>query len=119
MPEKKNPPLPLSYRADLLKRILADLCTGECCSLVGTSGTGKSNVARFLQRHDVQKTYWNNERSWVILIDSHNLVFNEEQKPEYTTTEMIIRSLIEEAESRKFFPEFLTWANESYNHLLA
>src|SRR5258708_7349835 len=98
MLEKNNQPLPLSFRADLLKRLLADLRAGECCSLVGISGTGKSNVARFLQRHDVQKAYWNNDHSWVILIDSHNLVFNEEQKAEYTVTEMMVHRLIEEAE---------------------
>ncbi|HYT40745.1 MAG TPA: hypothetical protein VEP90_00235, partial [Methylomirabilota bacterium] len=110
MPEKNNLPLPLSFRADLLKRVLADLRAGECCSLVGTSGTGKSNVARFLQRHDVQRAYWNDDRSWVILIDSHSLIFDDEQKVEYTVSEMMMLRLIEEAESRKFSPEFLTWA---------
>ncbi len=119
MPEKNNLPLPLSFRADLLKRVLADLRAGECCSLVGTSGTGKSNVARFLQRHDVQRAYWNDDRSWVILIDSHSLIFDDEQKVEYTVSEMMMLRLIEEAESRKFSPEFLTWANEAYNRLLA
>src|SRR2546421_10862946 len=118
MPEKKQP-LPLSFRADLLKRVLADLGAGECCSFVGISGTGKSNVARFLQRHDVQKAYWSDDRSWVILIDSHSLIFDEEQKPEYTVTEMMLHHLIEEAKSRNFSPEFLTWANEVYNRLLA
>src|SRR5436305_1485567 len=97
MPEKNNLPLPLSFRAVLLKRMLTDLRAGECCSLVGTSSTGKSNVARFLQRHDVQKAYWNDDRSWVIFIDSHSLIFNEEQKPEYTVTEMMLHHLIEEA----------------------
>src|SRR6266699_1474315 len=119
MPEKNNPPLPLSFRADLLKRVLADLRAGECCSLIGTSGAGKSNVARFLQRHDVQKAYWNDDRSWVILIDSHSLIFDDEQKAEYTVTEIMIHRLIEEAESRDFSPEFLIWTNESYNRLLA
>src|SRR6266702_1092370 len=119
MPEKSNQPLPLSFRADLLKRVSADLRAGECCSLVGTSGTGKSNVARFLQRHDVQKAYWSDDRSWIILIDSHSLVFDEGQKVEYTLTEMMIQRLIEEAKGRDFSPEFLTLANESYNQLLA
>lgn len=119
MSEKHNQSLPLSFHADLLKRLLADLRTGECCSLVGISGTGKSNVARFLQRHDVQKAYWNDDHSWVIVIDSHSLIFNEEQKAEYTVTEMMIQRLIEQMESRHFSSEFLTWANESYERLLA
>src|SRR2546421_4181267 len=118
MPEKKQP-LPLSFRADLLKRVLADLGAGECCSFVGISGTGKSNVARFLQRHDVQKAYWSDDRRWVILIDSHSLIFDEEQKAEYIFTEMMIHRLIEEVESHNFFAEFLTLASEAYNRLLA
>src|SRR6266581_981450 len=119
MPDKDNPPLPLSFRSDLLKRVLADLRAGECCSLVGTSGTGKSIVARFLRRHDVQKAYWNDVPGWVIVIDSHGLIFDEQQKAEYTVTEKMIIRLIEEAKSRAFSSEFLTSANESYSHLLA
>src|SRR5947208_4108679 len=103
---ERHPPLPLSFRANLLKRVLADLRVGECCSLIGSSGTGKSNVARFLQRQDVQKAYWNDDRSWIILIDSHSLIFVNEQKAEYALTEMMIHRLKEEAESRKFSPEF-------------
>ncbi len=102
MPEKNNPPLPLSFRADLLKHVFVDLRAGECCSLVGTSGTGKSNVARFLYRHDVQKAYWNDDSRWVILIDSHGLIFDDAQKAEYTVTEIMILRLIEEAKSRAF-----------------
>ena len=58
----------------------------------------------------------------ITLIEGHiNYVacFDEEQKAEYTLTEMMIHRLIEEAESRAFSPEFLTRANESYNRLLA
>lgn len=112
-----NPPLPLSYRAELVKRIVSDFQAGECCSLIGTSGTGKSNLARFLQRHEVQNTYLNNDLAWVILIDSHSLVFGE-QKAEYVVTELMVHRLIEEAQSRSFSHEFLTWANEVYNRLI-
>jgi DNA-binding winged helix-turn-helix (wHTH) protein len=111
--------LPLSFRADLLKRVLADLRAGECCSLVGTSGTGKSNVARFLQRHEVQKAYWNDAPAWVIVIDSNSLIFDDQQKAEYTVTEIMIMRLIEEARSRAFSSEFLRLANKSYSRLLA
>src|SRR6266700_4165946 len=106
MPQKNNPPLPLSFRSDLLKHVLANLQSGECCSLVGISGTGKSNVARFLQRRDVQQAYWNADRIWVISIDSQGLIFNEEQKVEYIVTEMMINRLIEEAESHKIYSVF-------------
>src|SRR5947207_9009124 len=109
MSQKNNPPLPLSFRSDLLKHMLAGLQSGESCSLVGISGTGKSNVARFLQRHDVQQFYWNDDRIWVISIDSQGLIFDEEQKVEYIITEMMINRLIQEAERRKISSVFLTW----------
>jgi DNA-binding winged helix-turn-helix (wHTH) protein/uncharacterized protein YozE (UPF0346 family) len=119
MLEKNNPPLPFSFRADMLKRVLADLRAGECCSLIGTSGTGKSNVARFIQRHDVQKAYWNDAIGWVIVIDSHSLIFDDQQKAEYIVTETMILRLIEEAKSRAFSSEFLKQTDESYRCLLA
>lgn len=98
---------------------MPDLQAGECCSLVGTSGTGKSNVARFLQRQDVQQFYWKDDRTWVISIDSQGLVFNKEQSVEYFVTDIMLNRLIEEAESRKISSDFLTWAAESYHQLLA
>lgn len=119
MPEKNNPPLPLSFRSDLLKRLLADLRAGECCSLIGTSGIGKSNVASFLQRHDVQRIYWNDDTSWVILIDSHSLIFVAEQRSEYSVAKLMVTRLIEEAKSRDFSTEFITFANKSFNALSA
>ncbi len=109
-----NQPLPLSYRFELLQPMLADLRAGECCSLIGTSGTGKSNLALFLQRHDVQKHYWNDERTWVILM--HSLIF--EQNAEFAFTESMIHGLIEEADSHDFSAEFLEWANNLYDRLL-
>ncbi len=119
MPQKNNPPLPLSFRSNLMKQVMSALHAGECCSLVGVSGTGKSNVARFLQRSDVQQAYWNDNSTWIISIDSQGLIFNEELKTEYIVTEMMINRLIDEAESRKVSSAFLTWATESYRRLLA
>ncbi len=118
MPEKNTSPLPLSFRDDLLERVLADLRAGECCSLIGTSGTGKSNIARFLRRQDVQHFYWKDDRTWVILIDSHSLIFDNEQKAEYVITELMIQGVIEEAENHSFSDEFLTRANQLYDRLI-
>ena len=118
MSQKNNQPLPLSFRSHLLERVMPDLQAGECCSLVGVSGTGKSNVVHFLQRRDVQQSYWNDDRIWIISINLQSLIFNEEQKAEYIVTEMMINRLIEEAESRKISSPFLTWAVESYHRLL-
>jgi DNA-binding winged helix-turn-helix (wHTH) protein len=104
----KNPPLPLTYRAEVLKQVMADLQAGECCSLIGIDSIGKSNLGRFLQRHDVQYAYWHNHLSWIILIDAHSLVLSEE-KAEYSLVELMIQRLIAEAGHRRRADEFLAW----------
>lgn len=111
-------PLPLSYRAELLSRVLPMLQAGESCSLVGPSGVGKSNLVRFLMRLDVQAQYWNPEHTWMVLIDTHGLVFGE-QPDEFAIAELIIHRLIVEAERRGSDPELLSWASELHARLCA
>ena len=94
-----HPPLPLSYRAELLRPLLANLRAGECCSVIGVGGTGKSNLTRFLQRRDVQQAYWNDELTWIVAIDSNGLIFDE-LKPEYVAAALMIDRVINEAENR-------------------
>ncbi len=38
----KNLPLPLTYRAEVLTQVMADIQAGECCSLIGIDSIGKS-----------------------------------------------------------------------------
>src|SRR5438128_6876263 len=117
MPEKNSQPLPLSFRSELLKPLMADLRAGESCSLIGTSSTGKSNLARFLQRHDVQNMYWKDNRTWIILIDSHSLIFAE-QTAGYVVTELMIKGLLAEAKKRNSSSELLVWATDLNNQLI-
>jgi len=109
-------PQPPFYRAELVKPLLADLEAGECCSIIGTSGTGKSNLTQFLQ-YQVPAHYLKDKPVWIVTIDSHNLPF-QEQKLEYMIFESMVHRLIEEAEDRNFSAEFLSWANDRYDHLL-
>jgi hypothetical protein len=44
---------PLTYRAEIIAPLLASLMAGECCSVVGTNGVGKSNLVQHLLRPDV------------------------------------------------------------------
>lgn len=92
--------LPLSFRSELLQHIMPALQGGECCSLIGTSGIGKTNLVRFLQRPDVQAHYWGNKQMWVIFIDTHGMVFGSHSE-EYVLEELMIHRLIQEAERRK------------------
>src|ERR1700730_6503108 len=105
----KNPPLPLTYRAEVLQQVMSDIRAGECCSLIGIDSIGKSNLGRFLQRYDVQYAYWHDNLSWIILIDAHSLVLSEE-KAEYTLIALMVQRLILQAQQRHLTDEFLTWA---------
>lgn len=118
MTNERNALLPLTYRKDVLNRIMPHLLAGECCSLIGTSGSGKSNLARFLRRRDVQEIYWGKHRTWVILIDSHNLVLGE-QPDEYALLELMFHRLLIEAEAGSLADEFLTWGNDLQSRLIA
>lgn len=110
--------LPLHYRAELLEQVMPMLRAGECCSLVGPSGVGKSNLVQFMMRHDVQAHYWDTSRMWMVLIDTHGLVLGE-QPDEFAVAELIIHRLIIEAERRAMPPELLSWALDLHNQVCA
>lgn len=90
---------PLSFRESLLRRVTATLRAGECCSIIGAGGVGKSNLVRFLQRPDVQEIYWGADPVWVLLIDSNALAVSG-RSDEFALLELIIHRLIREAEER-------------------
>lgn len=46
-------PRPLTYCADLVASILQTLAAGECCSIVGINGIGKTNLIQHLIRPEV------------------------------------------------------------------
>ena len=109
---------PLSYRAELLNQVMPSLRAGECCSLVGVSGVGKSNLVRFLRRRDVQDAYWKTDTTWVILIDTYGLVLAE-QSVEFVVMELMIHRLIMEIESRALSSEIAMWASDLHARLCA
>ncbi|MFN8594977.1 MAG: AAA family ATPase [Anaerolineae bacterium] len=47
-------PLSVEFRSEVIKPVLTALTSGESCSLVGVGSSGKSNVARHLERYDVR-----------------------------------------------------------------
>jgi hypothetical protein len=48
---------PLTFRRELVARIMHSIIAGESCSIVGVASTGKSNLFRFLIRPDVRQRY--------------------------------------------------------------
>lgn len=107
---------PLSYRSELLQKVIPTLRAGESCSLIGTSGVGKSNLARFLNRRDVQQHYWGDDLIWVSLIDMQGLVFDGESA-DYAVLELITYRLLEDAGERNSSPEFLRKARQLHTQL--
>lgn len=99
LPEHAIPPQPLTFRASLLQRVAARLRAGECCSIVGPGGVGKTNLSRFLQRQDVQGQYFADAPTWVALIDCNALAAQDGSR-EFAVFELIAHRLIREAERR-------------------
>ncbi|EFO81454.1 hypothetical protein OSCT_0736 [Oscillochloris trichoides DG-6] len=50
-------PRPISYRAEIIEPLIHHLNAGECCSVVGINGIGKTNMLQHLQRLDVLAHY--------------------------------------------------------------
>jgi hypothetical protein len=48
---------PVPYRAEIIAPLLTSLAAGECCSVVGINGVGKSNMVQHLRRADVRQHY--------------------------------------------------------------
>jgi DNA-binding winged helix-turn-helix (wHTH) protein len=93
MTAERNLALPLSFRGPLLRRVTAALRAGDCCSIVGVGGVGKTNLARFLRRRDVQAHYWSEAPVWVVLIDS-NARATSQYANEFGVLELIVHRLI-------------------------
>lgn len=67
---------PLRYRVEIVGAILRSVVAGECCSVVGTSGVGKSNVIGQLLRPDVHREHAGAEADALrlVLLDSNMLI---------------------------------------------
>lgn len=116
--DDRNLPLSLSFRSALLRRVSETLRAGECCAIIGTGGVGKTNLARFLLRRDVQERYWGAEPVWVLLIDSNALAVRE-RSDEFTLLELVIHRLICEAEHRRMPADLVAEFDRLHSALIA
>lgn len=68
-----NISMPLTYRTEVLEPLVSWLRMGESCSIVGVGGTGKSNLARFLIRPEVQERYFgpHAHQTLVVYVNCH------------------------------------------------
>lgn len=58
--------LPPNFRQEIMQPLLKTLRAGESCSLVGVGSSGKSNVARHLDRFDVRQHYLGDTASRIL-----------------------------------------------------
>lgn len=113
-----NQPLPLTFRSAFVQRLTATLRSGECCSIVGAGGVGKTNLARFLLRGDVQQFYWGDATAWVLLVDS-NALAGSGRSDAFGVLELIAHRLIREAEARAVHPDLLGEFDRLHRGLIA
>jgi energy-coupling factor transporter ATP-binding protein EcfA2 len=107
----------ITFRAELLEQVMPVLRAGECCSLVGTSGAGKSNLARFLRRRDVQAQYWGEQQCWFVVVDTNGLALS--QLPEAVVLfESMLHHLLREAAARHIPPEPLAEMSRMHAELV-
>ena len=68
-------PRPLSYRSEIVAPLLEALGAGECSSIVGMSGVGKTNLITQIQRPEVQRHYLGSNATLVscITLDANML----------------------------------------------
>ena len=71
--QSHRPPLPLSYRQEIVPTIMRCIQAGDSCALIGAPQTGKTNLLRFLCRQDVQAKYLGSDahRSLLVLVDAN------------------------------------------------
>jgi hypothetical protein len=97
---------------------MPSLEAGECCSVIGVTGVGKSNLATFIQRRDVQQKYWGENSTLVALIDANSLVFGEHPR-EYVVLELMMHRLIRAAENSTVPKDFISSADDLYGRLIS
>lgn len=110
--------LPITFRQALLGQVAAALRAGECCSIIGAGGVGKTNLARFLARPDVQGHYWGGDPVWALLIDSNALAVSG-RPAELALLELVMHRLIREAERRGRPPELVAELDRLHGAMVA
>src|SRR5262245_45895262 len=67
---------PLTYRAEIIGPLLTSIAAGECCSVVGISGVGKSNMVQQMLRPDVLRHYLHDQADMLrfVTFDTNMLV---------------------------------------------
>jgi hypothetical protein len=89
---------------------------GESCSVIGISGTGKSNLLQFMLRDDVRKRYlgerWDSYLP--VLIDSHRV----RDLTEWGVFELLLHSILEQVEGLELTEETVSRLEYRYEEVV-
>jgi hypothetical protein len=68
--------LPLEFRSNIVKDIMAHISAGDSCSIVGIGSVGKTNLLRFLQQQTVKQKYLkeNAQKTVILYVDCNKLL---------------------------------------------
>jgi DNA-binding winged helix-turn-helix (wHTH) protein len=103
---------PLTFRRELVARVMHSTVAGESCSIVGVASTGKSNLFRFLIRPDVRQKYLG--ESWgkylFLHIDTNSLT----ELSEWGLYELLLRRMVEATEDLRIESQWSKLFNDLY-----
>lgn len=102
--------LPLSYRQEIVSPVMQCLLAGESCAIVGTAGTGKSNLLSFLARPDVCEAYLGNPHVEFLLfyVDLNRLP----ERSEWGFWELLLHTVVDALSEADVGSAWLTRATD-------
>ena len=108
--------LPPTYRQELVQYIFRLLRAGDSCSIVGVSGTAKSNLFRHLLNPEVRQHYLGDAwQSYLFLaVDSHALA----ELSERAMYDLLLERLTAEARERGVEENVVAQVEQSYQQVL-
>lgn len=87
----------LSYRASETQQVMNWTRAGQCASIVGLRGSGKSNFIRFLMRPEAQQHYLGQDQDRFTFVLVNLLALSE--RSEWAVYEMIVNNLLMQLQS--------------------
>lgn len=110
--------LPLTYRQQEVTFLYDCLRGGDSCCVLGVSGSGKSNFARFIVRPDVRTAFLGSDagRFAVVLIDGHSL--DSDGSVEWRVYELMLHRLLRTSQAMQIDGAVLGPLEDLYQRLI-
>lgn len=111
-----RPPLPLTFRYQLVDNLMRLSKAGESAAVVGVASVGKSNLVRCLQQADIQELHLGSEKDeiLIVLVDSNDLT----AITEWDFLELLLYRLSFHCQGANLPPEIIAHLDELHEKLL-